>query len=493
MPAPIPSRIGSYLVRGVVGSGAMGIVYLAHDPAIDRPVVVKTIHRRLLEGGDDEAGVTARFRIEAQAAGRLTHRNIVPVYQFGEDDDCAYIVMEYVAGRNLRDYIQAPRKLQLPHVLCLMLQLLDGLHYAHEHGVVHRDIKPANLLVATDGRLKITDFGIARTESSTLTRGNFVVGSPGYIAPEQYTDRSVDRRADVFSSGVLLYQMLSGTTPFAGTDEAIMYKIVYEPHKPLGEAVDDASLLPFDAVLDRALAKDPAQRFPTAWAMRSALLELAGADVPDVLPADVVLAPKVEGLQAPPSPAPSRDAVGSAGSLSQPASTQPPVPRSQPGTGQSIPVPTGWDSEVLAEVERELAQHVGPVARVLVRRAARGATSVAAVRHAVASAIPESAARERFLAKAGPARTGTVPAAGSRFQPTAPGLDVPSGRPMRDGDVDKAAATLLPSLGPIARVVARRCAAQAQTREQFVARVVEQLAPTVDARRVQDDLWRVLG
>ena len=136
MPAPIPSRIGSYLVRGVVGSGAMGIVYLAHDPAIDRPVVVKTIHRRLLESSDDEPGVTARFRVEAQAAGRLTHRNIVSVYQFGEDNDCAYIVMEYVAGRNLRDYIHAPRKLEVSQVLCLMGQLLDGLHYAHERGIV---------------------------------------------------------------------------------------------------------------------------------------------------------------------------------------------------------------------------------------------------------------------------------------------------------------------------------------------------------------------
>jgi serine/threonine-protein kinase len=407
--------------------------------------------------------------------------------------------MEYVAGRNLRDYIQAPRKLQVPHVLCLMLQVLDGLHYAHEHGVVHRDIKPANLLVAGDGRLKITDFGIARTESSTLTRGNFVVGSPGYIAPEQYTDRTVDRRADVFSSGVLLYQMLSGTTPFAGTDEAIMYKIVYEPHKPLSEATNDPALKPFDAVLDRALAKDPAQRFPSAAAMRSALLDIGGQGVADVLPADVVLAPKVDGLQ--PASAATQPLVAAAPAglpprpVSQPAPVQAPVPRSQPGTGQpSIPVPTGWDGEALAAVERELAEHVGAVARVLVRRAARGLTTIGAVRHAVAPAIPDFEARERFLASAGPARTSTsVPQGASRFRTATTQMQVPSGMPMRDGDVDKAAATLLPSMGPIARVVARRCAANTPTREQFVARVLEQLAPTVDARRVQADLWRALG
>ena len=172
--------------------------------------------------------------------------------------------MEYVAGRNLREYVQPPRKLDVPQVLCVMLQLLDGLHYAHERGIVHRDIKPANLLITDEGRLKITDFGIARTESSNLTRATSIIGSPGYIAPEQYTDRDIDRRVDVFSAGVLLYRMLSGTTPFVGTDDAIMYKIVYEPHKPLSEVTGDATLLPFDAVLDRALAKDPARRYASA-------------------------------------------------------------------------------------------------------------------------------------------------------------------------------------------------------------------------------------
>ena len=315
MAAPLPFRVGPYQVRGVIGSGAMGVVYLAHDPAIDRPVAIKTIRRGLLESSDDEPNVAARFRVEAKAAGRLTHRNIVQVYQFGEEDDCAYIVMEYVAGRNLHDYIKAPRKLEVPHVLCLMSQLLDGLHYAHERGIVHRDIKPANLLIADDGRLKITDFGIARTESSNLTRGSSVIGSPGYIAPEQYTGREVNRRVDVFSSGVLLYQMLSGTTPFAGTDEAIMYKIVYEPHKPLSKVMADAALEPFDAVLDRALAKDPAQRYSSAMEMRTALMALATQALPDVLPADIVLAPRQERLEAKPAVAKEQDPHGPPGRI----------------------------------------------------------------------------------------------------------------------------------------------------------------------------------
>ena len=486
MRAAIPQQVGPYPIRGVIGSGAMGMVYLAHDPDIDRLVAIKTIHRRLLETSDNDPSVVARFRVEAKAAGRLTHRNIVPVYQFGEDSDCAYIVMAYVAGRNLRDYIQAPRKLEVPQVLCLMAQLLDGLHYAHERGVVHRDIKPANLLIADDGSLKITDFGIARTESSNLTRGSCVIGSPGYIAPEQYTDSDVDRRVDVFSAGVLLYQMLSGATPFVGTDEAIMYKIVYEPHKPLSQVTGDPALEPFDPVLDRALAKDPAQRYQTAMAMRAELLALATQAVPEVLPASILIAPRLEGQD--PTPAEPRERDGSGA----PPTPSKPLPATSP---PSVPVPTGWDSAALAEVERELAQHVGPVARVLVRRSARGLTSLAAVRLAVAGAIADFDARERFLAKGGvaPRSIAPSPATATQFQTAPAATQLPVGVPLREGDVDKAAAALLSSLGPIARVVAKRCAANAQTREEFVASVIGQLTPSIDAHRVQADLWRALG
>ena len=493
-----PTHVGPYPIRGVIGSGAMGIVYLAHDPGIDRQVAVKTIHRRLLDSTDDMS-VAARFRVEAKAAGRLTHRNIVSIYQFGEDEDFAYIVMEYVAGRNLRDYLQAPRKLDVPQVLCVMTQLLDGLHYAHERGIVHRDIKPANLLIADDGRLKITDFGIARTETSNLTRASSIVGSPGYIAPEQYTDREIDRRVDVFSAGVLLYRMLSGTTPFVGTDDAIMYKIVYEPHKPLSEMTNNPAHKPFDAVLDLALAKDPAQRFATAMAMRTALHALATETLPEVLPAQILMSPLLEDIRESPTlrdrpegpdayppivpTVPDSARVPQAAAKSLPGSSPP-----------SIPTPTGWDSAALAEVERELAQHVGAVARVLVRRAARGLSTLAEVRHAVASAIVDIEARERFLAKAGALPThGAVSSGASGSQAPQTRGTMLNGSPMREGDVEKAAAALLSSLGPIARVVAKRCAATSNTREQFVASVMEQLTPTIDARRVQADLWRALG
>ena len=471
-----PERIGSYAVRGVVGSGSMGKVFLGYDPVIGRQVAIKTIHRHLLEAVGEGGGVLERFRIEAQAAGRLAHPNIVAVHQFGEDADCAYIVMEYLAGHSLREYLKRPQRFTASEVLCLMYQLLDALNYAHERGVVHRDIKPANLIVTGEGVLKITDFGIARTESSQVTRVNAVVGSPGYMAPEQYTGGTLDRRVDVFAAGVLLYQLLSGELPFAGNDEAIMYKIVYEQHQPLAERTGDPALAVFDPILANALAKDPVQRYVSALAMHDALAAVAPAGVPHLLLRDRLLEPPaVSAAQA--------DAAV-------------PGARSSPGSGSSsppsTPVPTGWDEAVLASLERELAPHIGPVARVVVRRAARGQTDLSKVRNIAAQSIADLDARERFLAGGSSASPTPKRTTSTTFPPTLPYEGVPDGSLLRPEDVAKAEAALAGSLGPIAKVVARRCAAQAATREQFILRVLEQLAPSVDARKVQADLLRAL-
>jgi serine/threonine-protein kinase len=500
----LPARIGSYPVRGLIGTGSMGMVFLGHDPVIERPVAIKTIHRRLLENGGNEQNVAARFRVEAQAAGRLSHRNIVSVYQFGEEAENAYIVMEYVAGHSLRDYLKRPEHFTLPDVQCLMGQLLDALHFAHERGVVHRDIKPANLIVADDGRLKITDFGIARTETSQVTRANAVVGSPGYIAPEQYTGGAQDRRVDVFAAGVLLYQLLTGTLPFTGTDESIMYQIVYEQHQPLVVRGGDAALATYEPIVSRALAKDPAQRFASARAFLDALQALSLDPVAETLPRDRLLPPRPRPTTVVPVAGPARSpSAGGASASAVAGSGGDSGHGSGPGSGgshPSVPVPTGWDEADLAGLELELARHVGPVARVLVRRAARGQTDAEQVRRTVAVAIDDFVQRERFLAGQSPTSPGTKSRSGASsfgnsgfastvFPDTRPATSH-EGASLRPEDVDKAGVALTRLLGPIAKVVVRQCAAKSSTRDQFVAGVLEKLASGVDAKTVQAELWR---
>jgi serine/threonine-protein kinase len=510
-----PLRIGPYPVHGVIGRGSMGVVYLGHDPVIDRRVAIKTIQRQLLQPGANDYNVAARFRVEAQAAGRLNHRNIVSVYHFGEDPAFDYIVMEFVAGHSVNDYLKRPGQLSTNDVLCLMFQLLDALHYAHESGVVHRDIKPANLMVSGDGRLKITDFGIARTETSQITRINTVVGSPGYMAPEQYTGGPLDRRVDVFSAGVMLYQLLTGVMPFAGADEAIMYQIVYGQHEPLTRRLNDMTYAAFDMILDRALAKEPADRYATALEFRDALTVVATQPVPAVLPRDRVLSfsgGDTTVVRASPRPAAAASPVSAPMSAPTPAPaparSRPPAPvalpisnPSNPGSDAtsltSVPVPTGWDESQLADLEKILMQHIGPVGKVLVRRAARGYTDIAEVRDQVALGIVDRELRERFVSASTrlvghPSPAAPQQRAVRQFAGTLP-VSGHESEPLHADDADKAAAVMAASLGPIARVLAKRSATRSSTREQFVADILGNLTPGVDAKRLETDLWRALG
>src|SRR5882762_287866 len=182
----------------------MGVVYRSFDPHIRRPVALKIIRRDLLD--DDGAGAfSARFRNEAQAAGSLLHPGIVAVYEYGEENEFAYIAMEYVEGNSLRHYFEQKVRFGIQDVVSVMSQLLEALQYAHDRGVWHRDVKPANIIIMSTGQVKVTDFGIARIESSMLTQVGAIMGTPGFIAPEMYLGDSFDHRIDVFAAGVVLY------------------------------------------------------------------------------------------------------------------------------------------------------------------------------------------------------------------------------------------------------------------------------------------------
>src|ERR1700760_3131681 len=268
----VPERLGKYPLLGVIGRGSMGVLYKSIDPHIKRTVALKTIRRDLLDDGDPE-NFSARFRIEAQAAGRLAHPGIVGIYEYGEQDAYAYIAMEYIEGRSLRECFEQKIPLSIAQVLTLVSQLLAALQYAHERGVWHRDIKPANILITPSGQVKVTDFGIARVESSMLTQVGAIMGTPGFIAPEMYLGDTFDHRVDLFAAGVVLYQLLAGIAPFTGTPEKVMFKVCYEVPLPPSVAGRLPSLQPFDSVVMKALARDPRERFADAHEFLAALLE----------------------------------------------------------------------------------------------------------------------------------------------------------------------------------------------------------------------------
>ena len=280
------TRLGKYTIRRELGKGAMGVVYEGFDSLIERTVAIKTILPAQL-GGEELGNVLARFKREAQAAGRLNHPGIVAVYDYGEeiaDDDhtmvagagaqasqrVAYIAMEFVKGRELRDFFEANERFALKDIERLMGEILDALAHAHAHGVVHRDMKPANLMVLADGKVKIADFGIARIEKSELTQVGTVMGTPAYMSPEQFMGQPVDGRSDLFSCGVILYQLLTGEKPFTGNSTTIMFKVLHE--EPLAPSLLNVALpAAFDLVVKKAMAKNPDERYQSAQEFAQAI------------------------------------------------------------------------------------------------------------------------------------------------------------------------------------------------------------------------------
>lgn len=257
------SHLGRYEIISEIGQGAMGLVYRAKDPLIDRVVAIKTIN--LNQAMEEREEYEARFYQEARAAGRLSHHNIVTIYDVGKSGDVAYIAMEFLEGRELRDVLNERSVLPLGQVLDIVAQVAQGLAYAHDHGIVHRDVKPSNIMIQKDGHVKITDFGIARMASASVrTQTGMVLGSPKYMSPEQVMGKLTDQRSDIFSLGIMLYEMLTGRPPFSGENvNAIMYQTLNaSPPQPssLNPAVPD--MLNF--IVAKALAKKLDDRYQNA-------------------------------------------------------------------------------------------------------------------------------------------------------------------------------------------------------------------------------------
>ena len=278
-----PGKIGRYDVVSEIGRGAMGVVYDAVDPILERVVAIKTINMAVDPGEMDH--YEKRFAVEARAAGGLNHPNIVTIYDIGRSGNLAYMAMEFLEGRELRELI-AENALTTDRALEIAAQVADGLAYAHEHGVVHRDIKPANIMILRDGRVKITDFGIAHMRTSDVrTQTGYMLGSPRYLSPEQVMGKRCDARSDIFSLGVIIYEMVTLKAPFNGADvHSLMFQIVNA--NPIAPSALNARLPPMlDLIVAKALAKAPDSRYASiaelAADLRACRQQSAAAAAPE--------------------------------------------------------------------------------------------------------------------------------------------------------------------------------------------------------------------
>jgi eukaryotic-like serine/threonine-protein kinase len=354
-PTPgLPAAIGRYRPVARLGAGAMGTVYQAHDPLIDRMVAIKVVRGEALDP-DTEAAFLERFRQEVQAAGRCSHPAIVGVFDYLEEAGSPAIVMQLVEGRSLQQILRDPEARATLPAVPVLLQVLSGLGYAHGQGVIHRDIKPSNILITPEGQARIADFGIARLNHTSLTQAGVMLGTPQYMAPEQTLEAPVDHRADLFSVGVILYELLAGRSPFAGHSITEMIRRLIDKEEiDLAPLAASPALLP---VARRALAKDPAHRFQSADAFAAALQSAASVEPPTVV--------------------------------------APALPRA---------AARGWDSALLQRVERHYAVHAGPLARKTVAEAARQAATTEELYGILARTLSDPAERSAFLRALGRAR-----------------------------------------------------------------------------------------
>ncbi len=361
-----PTFIGKFRIDGLLGRGAMGVVYKAHDPDIDRIVAIKLVRTDLLEG-DDRAHYLRRFRNEAKAVGRLLHPNIVAIHDFAEHEGNPFLVLEYIDGKHLGRHFKAGARADLGAIGLAILQVLDALGYAHEFSIVHRDIKPANLLRNSSGTIKVTDFGISRALESQATTGTVLVGTPSYMSPEQCLGQVIDGRSDLFSLGCVFYEFIAGERAFDGANYvATAHKILHEAPVPLRERCRD---LP-DAivrVVDTALAKNPGDRFASAGEMADALRDALRAIGP---------------------------AVSARGDADLDTVIAVPLPRHSDQRANGL---ESLDQASLDTMERRLAHHLGPMARYHLQRMLRKAQPLEELCKGLAEMVPPGKEREELL------------------------------------------------------------------------------------------------
>ncbi|MEM6974607.1 MAG: serine/threonine-protein kinase [Pseudomonadota bacterium] len=431
MTGQAPERIGKYHVDGVLGRGAMGVVYRGHDPDIERVVAIKTVHAELVEECRAEnADWLERFSREAKAAGRVMHTNLVTVFDYLVQDGAPYLVMEYIEAETLQDRIRRGPLPSLSEIASILRQMLEGLAAVHGEGIVHRDVKPANVMLLPDGRVKMTDFGVARVESLASTQAG-MVGTPSYMAPEQFKGLPCDERADIFACGVILFELVTGQKPYPAKALAeLSQQVIAGKFQRLAPLVPN---LPqgIDALLERSLAPEPADRFANATEFAEAVtrtLRAPSAQAADLADDRTVIAPPPGGRLA--------QGTGS-------------------GTGLSQTMLDQIPASVFGKIERTLIEQFGPIGRVWLRRAAASTHDVDRMIERVAEQIADPTDRDTFRAELRRQLEGGT------------GTGTGAGGGIREELLREMASLLSPHVGPIAAVLVKRTAAKVSSEEEL--------------------------
>ena len=416
----IGTTVGRYRIEEWLASGAMGEIYRAHDPLIDRPVAIKLVRRELICGPGADQWLE-RFKREARAAGQRFHPNIITILDYGEEGGLPFLAMEFIDGPSLASLLKSSGPLRLERAVAIITQVLSGLGFAHDSGVIHRDIKPSNILVPANRPVKIADFGIARIHSSDLTVVGDVLGTPAYLAPEQLRGDPVDNRSDLFAVAVMLFEALTSVKPFHGKTLRESTWLMERRGPEDICALNPLVPIKLKQVIDRALAFDPDRRFPSAVELSQAIALASATALPD---------------------------TGSGRATATPLRSAAPD-----ASERSV-----WGAELLHRLERELATFIGPVAVIAVRKASRATSDLAALCEALSLYIDNERDRDQFrrigrrLAARMPEQTvrsltmrstdGVAPVAATSLPPLAALAEIEN--------------SLTRFIGPIAKVVVQR-------------------------------------
>ena len=449
---PIPTTIGRYMVENLVGIGGMGQIYKAHDPDIGRPVAIKLISTKLMSGVD-RADYLRRFRREAQAAARCVHPNIVTIYDFALHEGQPFIAMEFVYGGSLRQALDVAPVMATSDAIRIMLQVLDALASAHALGVIHQDIKPANIMLDSEMRVKVADFGISRFANTEVTSVSSSMGTPNYMSPEQCRGGPVDGRSDIFSAGATLFEMVAGERAFPGHTVREVTHRIQNRGLPLLPAPVRAVAPRLQLVLERAMDKQPENRFNTGDEMAEALrqvLNSSGAGESHVVTSISPVA-------------------GVAGALQESQNVG-------PDADPSAPKPQ-LDADTLRILEQKLMDFVGPIARILVRTTAGRSRSVGDLCAQLAQSITDTAERERFRREVGQLIRVSSPMADIQLSR---GEGSGGRKRLPEHEVERVQEALTQFIGPIARVLVRRATADASSVEALWVSLSNHIASPIE-------------